>query len=101
MSAPVVTGIAALLAEQWRKTFGGDPGAGALRALLIHGATDLGPPGPDYAFGWGLADAKSAVDTIIADGGRGERIVRGSVYPGVDSPISRPVYRPSRSPGRS
>ncbi|HEY0788287.1 MAG TPA: S8 family serine peptidase, partial [Thermoanaerobaculia bacterium] len=48
MSTPVVTGIAALLVEQWRKTIGGDPGAAALKGLLIHGAQDLGLPGPDY-----------------------------------------------------
>ncbi len=33
-----------------------------LRTLLINSAVDLGPPGPDNAFGAGLIDARSAVD---------------------------------------
>jgi hypothetical protein len=82
MATPVVTGIAALVVEQWRKTMGGDPGAAALKALLIHGAQDLGLPGPDYTYGFGLVDAKASVDTVIADGGRGTRIARGTIASG-------------------
>lgn len=87
MAAPVVTGIAALVVEQWKRTFGGaNPGAEALRVMLIHGARDLatppGNPGPDYAYGFGVVDAKSSVDTIIEDGGTGNRIKRGTVTQG-------------------
>jgi hypothetical protein len=75
MSTPVVTGIAALLIEQWRRTFANaDPTPAQLKALLIAGAEDLGNPGPDYTYGFGLVNAKSSVDTILADGSRGERI---------------------------
>lgn len=75
MASPVVTGIAALLTEQWRKTFGGaNPKPAQLKALLIAGAEDLGNPGPDFTFGFGLVNAKNSVDTILADGGRGDRI---------------------------
>jgi subtilisin family serine protease len=75
MAAPAVTGIAALLTEQWRRTFAGlDPTAAQLRTLIIAGTDDLGSPGPDYTFGFGLVNAKTSVDTIIADGGRGDRI---------------------------
>jgi hypothetical protein len=75
MAAPAVTGIAALLTEQWRRTFAGlDPTAAQLRAVIIAGTDDLGNPGPDYTFGFGLVNAKTSVDTIIADGGRGDRI---------------------------
>ena len=87
MAAPVVTGIAALLVEQWRKTFSGaDPTAEALRVLLIHGTEDLtnGPsrPGPDYASGYGLVNAKNSADTIIEDGGTGRRIRSASIAQG-------------------
>ncbi|HEX8618864.1 MAG TPA: S8 family serine peptidase, partial [Thermoanaerobaculia bacterium] len=75
MAAPAVTGIAALLVEQWRKTFGGaSPTPAQLKAVIIAGADDLGNPGPDYTFGFGLVNAKTSVDTIIADGGTGARL---------------------------
>ncbi len=75
MATPVVSGIAALLVEQWRKTFNGaNPTPAQLKALIIAGADDLGNPGPDYTFGFGLANGKRAVDAIIADGGVGNRI---------------------------
>jgi hypothetical protein len=75
MSTPVVTGIAALLVEQWRRTFNGaSPTPAQLKALIIAGTDDMGNPGPDYTFGFGLANAKRSVDTIIGDGGTGNRI---------------------------
>lgn len=83
MSAPVVTGISALLVEQWRRTFAGtSPRAEAVRGLLIHGAKDLGNEGPDYTYGFGLVDAKASVDTIRADGGVGARIRRAEARQG-------------------
>lgn len=75
MAAPVVTGIAALLVEQWRRTFNGaDPTAAQLKALIIAGTDNIADPGPDYTFGFGLVNAKNSVDIIRADGGRGDRI---------------------------
>jgi subtilisin family serine protease len=75
MASPVVTGIAALLTEQWRKTFAGaNPLPEQLKALIIAGAKDLGNPGPDYTYGFGLVNAKNAVDLILADNGTGARI---------------------------
>jgi hypothetical protein len=97
MSAPVVTGIGALLVEQWRKTFGGqNPPAVVLKTLLIAGADDqVGPasvdlPGPDYTYGFGLADAQKSVDLIIADGATGSRIRTGTLHNGdtVEFPLS-------------
>jgi hypothetical protein len=37
-----------------------------LKALLIHTADDVGRPGPDYNFGWGLINARAAVEHIQA-----------------------------------
>ena len=75
MASPAVTGIAALLVEQWRKTFAGqNPTPAQLKALIIAGATDLGNTGPDYTYGFGLVNAKNSADIIIADGARGDRI---------------------------
>jgi hypothetical protein len=97
MASPVVTGISGLLTEQWRKTFGGrSPSGVVLKTLLIAGADDQvgdpnsDPPGPDYTYGFGLADAKSSVDLIIADGGIGSRIRTGTLHNGdtVEFPLS-------------
>ena len=75
MAAPVVTGVTALMTEQWRKTNGGaNPSPDQLKAVIIAGADDLGNPGPDYTFGFGLVNAKASADLIIADGGAGQRI---------------------------
>ena len=74
MSAPAVTGIAALLTEQWKKSYGTQPSAAALKALLIAGTEDLGNPGPDYTYGFGLVNAQKSVDLIRADEGAHQRI---------------------------
>jgi hypothetical protein len=75
MASPVVTGIAALLIEQWRKTFAGaNPLPEQLKAVILAGADDMGNPGPDYTFGFGLANARTSVDLVRADNGTGSRI---------------------------
>src|SRR4051794_27669190 len=87
MSAPVVAGIAGILTQQYRQTFGKTPSAPILKTLLIAGADDLGNPGPDYTFGFGLADAKASVDLIRADNGTGSRIHTGTIQNGGDLDI--------------
>jgi hypothetical protein len=87
MASPVVTGIAVLLTEQWRKTFAGaNPLPAQLKALILAGADDLGNPGPDYTYGFGLANAKTSVDLILADGGTGSRI-RMASFPRGGGPV--------------
>jgi len=93
MATPVVTGIAGLLTQQYRRTFGKTPSAAVLKTLLIAGADDVGPAGPDYTFGFGLADAKASVDIMVADGGTGSRIHTGSIGNGqdIDIPVTLPA----------
>jgi subtilisin family serine protease len=93
MATPVVAGMSALLAQQYRKTFGKTPSGSILKTLLIAGADDLGAAGPDYTYGFGLADAKASVDIIIADGGAGSRIRTGTILNGqnVDIPLVLPA----------
>ena len=90
MSTPVITGIAGMITQQYRKTFGKTPSAAILKTLLIAGADDLGNAGPDYTYGFGLADAKASVDFIRDDNGTGSRIRTGTVGNGqdVDIPIT-------------
>lgn len=73
-AAPVVTGVAGLLTEQWRTTFGASPTIAQLRTLLIAGAEDLGTTGPDYSFGFGLVDAQASIDLVRTDAATGTRI---------------------------
>ena len=82
MSSPVVTGISALIAEQWKNTFGSQPTPAELRAVLLAGAQDLGNPGPDYTFGFGLVDAKASADLIRGDGGTHTQITNVSLLNG-------------------
>jgi hypothetical protein len=66
MATPNAAGSAALIQQLYANTFGQRPRASLLKALLIHTADDLGNPGPDYKFGWGLINVKAAADVILA-----------------------------------
>src|SRR5205809_6864926 len=90
MSSPVVTGISALLVEQLRNFFIKQKTAyEMLKTLFIAGADDLGNPGPDYTFGFGLANAQASVDLILADNNTQSRIRTGTVSQGqeVETPL--------------
>lgn len=82
MSSPAVAGMAVLVTEQWRRTFGVTPTAQQLKAVLIAGAEDLGNAGPDYTYGYGLANAQATVDLIRDDAGQQTRIKNGSLAQG-------------------
>jgi len=60
MAAPSVTGASALLYQHFKNFENATLSADLLKALLIHGATDLGRPGPDYEFGWGIINTESS-----------------------------------------
>lgn len=77
MSAPHVSGTIALMLEQWNlsgyQSSLGDPLPSTIKALLLDSTTDLKQngdgtqviDGPDYINGFGLLNAKGAVDRII------------------------------------
>jgi hypothetical protein len=68
MSSPNVCGSATLLLNIYKNLNGGSyPRASTLKGILIHTADDLGMTGPDYTFGWGLVNTKSAADVIIGN----------------------------------
>jgi hypothetical protein len=67
LAAPSVSGTMALILEDWRGTHPSDPLPATLKGILIHTATDLGDPGPDYRFGYGLINARRAIDLVRAD----------------------------------
>ena len=85
MAGPTVSGAVALLMERYRAVTGNPspPPAELVRALLANTAVDLGTPGPDYAYGWGLLDAEAALKLIEADGGAGRRLISDNLNQGV------------------
>jgi hypothetical protein len=68
MASPVVTGISALLLQQYRITFPppsfSDPRPATLKAVLATTAGDLENVGPDFRTGFGLVNAPRAVALI-------------------------------------
>lgn len=66
MAAPAITGMIVMLQKHYNNlnaaTF---MRASTVRGLICHSAREAGlNPGPDYAFGWGLADALTAANII-------------------------------------
>lgn len=75
MAAPVVTGVVALLLEEAAKLDFSITAAG-MKALLVQTARDMAgigasTVGPDYATGWGIVDARAAVDQLRLPSGPG------------------------------
>ena len=64
MATPNASGTAALVMKEYMNLFGGAMRSSTLKGLLIHTADDLGNPGPDYKYGWGLVNGKAAVDLV-------------------------------------
>ena len=65
MSGPIVTGATTLLNERYRQLNGGvTPKAALLKALMCNTAEDLGNPGPDFTFGFGMLNARRAVEAL-------------------------------------
>lgn len=68
MASPAAAGAAALLYQLYLgQNPGSRPAPHTLKALLIHAAKDLGRPGPDYEYGWGLIDADRSADLMLAN----------------------------------
>src|SRR5450432_2057053 len=65
MSCPTVTGILALITERYRQLHAGDNPEGALlKALVTNNAVDLGNPGPDFTYGFGMISARTTVEAL-------------------------------------
>lgn len=78
-AAPVVTGLSALLIEDFRNQFPGQPlpRNATLKAIFAQTATDLGNVGPDYMYGYGLVNAPSAIDLLRASGFTEDSVTQG------------------------
>lgn len=67
MASPAVTGVCALILEQWRLSNPGSPDMrnATLKAVLANSAVDILNVGPDYQSGYGSVRARPAVDTVL------------------------------------
>ncbi|MGH1541084.1 MAG: S8 family serine peptidase [Arenicella sp.] len=101
MSTPVVTGVSALLMEQ-ANSLNINLSPAAVKAILIQTANDVAGPGqsnvgPDYATGWGIADAQAAADLLRNPTGAG--VAQETVSnTGVANAYNHPFYVPSGQP---
>lgn len=69
MSAPNVTGSLYLLQEYYAEKHAGTfMRAATLKGLVCATAVDAGNVGPDYMYGWGLLNTKSAAQALIDNG---------------------------------
>ncbi|WP_179349652.1 S8 family serine peptidase [Winogradskyella pacifica] len=65
MSAPATTGLLLLMQQHYNNVNSQYMLAATAKGLLLHTADEAGfYPGPDYSFGWGLANGEKAVETI-------------------------------------
>ena len=97
MASPNAAGSASLLVELYAKLFdGGAMRASTLKGLIIHTADDLGNPGPDYSYGWGLMNAKAAADHIQrhSDNVVNNRIVEQSDTATISNSVCLPAVLP-------
>ncbi|MDF7826421.1 S8 family serine peptidase [Pontiellaceae bacterium B12227] len=76
MACPNATGSAALLIDYYDDLFPEQAmRASTLKGLILHTADDLGRPGPDYQYGWGLMNTRAAAELIQnLDEGNGIRM---------------------------
>lgn len=79
MSAPIVSGIIALMIEKLRDKYLEYSSTSELqvlpstiKAILLHTAEDLGSPGPDFEYGYGLVNGTAAID-LIANSSSGQQ----------------------------
>jgi hypothetical protein len=65
MASPAIAGGMALLYERYRQLNGNsNPKNGLIKALTCNSGTDFGNPGPDYTFGFGMANFSRAVNMM-------------------------------------
>ncbi len=67
MATPAVSGIVALMQQDYRNYYNATPTPSTVKAILIHTAKDLNETGPDFTTGWGLVNATRAIDKLRED----------------------------------
>ncbi len=66
-ASPGVAGVCALLYQAYKNLHGGaNPESALIKAAVMNTATDIGTPGPDYQFGFGVVNAYRAYKLLAA-----------------------------------
>lgn len=89
MASPAISGGLALLYEKYRlQNSGANPKNGLVKALVCNSGDDWGNPGPDFTYGFGIANFSRAVDML-----ENNRFATGSVIQGqnIDVPVTVPA----------
>jgi len=81
MATPAVAGGIALMLQHYRSVYNtsGNFWPSTAKAILMQTATDMGNPGPDYQWGYGLVNIRSAVDLIARRAFRQDNVAQGGV----------------------
>ena len=82
MAAPTVTGLSALLIQDFKAQFPTQPlfRNSTLKAWLAHSAVDRGNAGPDYQFGYGSVRIQAAIDLMRTGAFTESSVSQGATY---------------------
>jgi hypothetical protein len=85
MATPTVTGISALLLQDFRSHYPTRPDFrnATLKAVLAQTAVDLGNPGPDFQFGYGSVRVVPAIELLRSGAFVEGSLLQGGVYQAV------------------
>lgn len=65
LACPQVAGGAALIAERYKAlNAGANPRSDLLKTLMMNGCTELGNPGPDFLYGFGLMNLRRSLEML-------------------------------------
>lgn len=65
MASPQVASGLAILTQQYKRLHGGEqPRADVLKTILLSACMDLGNPGPDYKYGYGMMDVGRSLEVM-------------------------------------
>jgi Subtilase family len=82
MASPTVCGLSALLIEDFRDHYPGDPDprGSLLKTFWAHNAVDRGNVGPDYQFGYGSVRVQPTIDFVRSGNFADATLSQGGVY---------------------
>jgi hypothetical protein len=82
MASPTVAGLVALLLQDWRLQFSGepDPLPSTVKSLLAHNAADVAQPGPDNQTGYGSVRIKDTIDHMRTGNFAESEVSQGGQY---------------------
>lgn len=79
MACPGVSGLTALLYQHYRnQNLNSDPTFVLIKSVLLNTATEAGRKGPDYCFGYGIADGVRSAKVLTARQYREEDLSQGA-----------------------